>query len=106
MIAKEIIDQVIQRLVKAYQPLAIYLFGSYAWGKPNNESDLDLLVVVNHSDQNEYRRAVAGHHALWGLEIPKDLLVYTKKEFEQESKDDTTLCYRINQEGVKLYEKS
>ncbi len=67
MIAREIINRAVKRLVQTYHPLKIYLFGSYAWGKPTEESDLDLLIVVDRSDQNEYQRSVAGHYALWGL---------------------------------------
>lgn len=105
MIARELLDQAVKRLVTTYQPNTIYLFGSYAWGKPTEDSDLDLLIVVDHSDQDDYQRAVAGHHALWGLEIPKDLLVYTKKEFESEALDVTTLCHKVTKDGIKVYGK-
>ncbi len=105
MIAREIIKQVVNRLVNTYQPVKIYLFGSYAWGTPTDDSDLDLLIVVDHSDQNAYQRAVAGHHALWGLEIPKDLLVYTEKEFAKEAEDVTTLCHKVTQDGITVYAK-
>jgi predicted nucleotidyltransferase len=106
MIERKTVDQAVKRLVKTYHPLAIYLFGSYAWGSPTDDSDLDLLIVIEHTEQNEYQRAVAGHHALWGLEIPKDLLVYTKTEFEKESKDVTTLCHKVTTDGIKMYAKS
>ena len=49
MIAKEKIQEVTNRLVEAYQPIAIYLFGSYAWGEPNEDSDIDLMVVVDNN---------------------------------------------------------
>jgi uncharacterized protein len=106
MIARQVIKKVIAQLVKTYHPLSIYLFGSYAWGSPNDDSDLDLLIVVDHTDQDVYDRPVAGHHALWGLGISKDLLVYTKKEFEKEAKDSTTLCHKIGKSGIKVYAKS
>jgi predicted nucleotidyltransferase len=34
--------EIVRRLVNEFQPEAVYLFGSYAWGKPDKESDLDL----------------------------------------------------------------
>ncbi len=105
MIEQEIVDQTVQRLVKTYQPIKIYLFGSYAWGIPTEDSDLDLLIVVDHSELNDYQRAVAGHHALWGLCISKDLLVYTQKEFDKEAKDVTTLCHKVTKDGIKVYAK-
>lgn len=105
MIAKKIIDTVIMRLVKTYQPIAIYLFGSYAWGTPDEDSDLDWIIVVDRSNQNVYKRPVAGYHALWGLGVPNDLFVYTKKEFEKEANDVTTLCHKVYQEGIRIYAK-
>ncbi len=44
MIEKKVIDEVKNRLVNTYNPIAIYLFGSYAWGIPTEDSDLDLLI--------------------------------------------------------------
>jgi predicted nucleotidyltransferase len=41
MATREILDDIKNRLVKAYDPVAIYLFCSYVWGTPNEESDVD-----------------------------------------------------------------
>jgi predicted nucleotidyltransferase len=106
MITNEIINSVTQKLVAAYNPITIYLFGSYAWGTPDDESDLDLLIVVEKSDQKPHRRGDAAFDALWGLEISKDLLVYTRDEFEQRAKDVTTLCYKVAKDGRKLYARA
>ena len=93
------------RLIEAYNHLrAIYLFGSFAWGEPDKDSDLDFLIIVSHSKEKKYKRAVKGLRALRGLRIAKDIIVYTKEEFEQISNDTTSLCYKIKNEGIKLYE--
>ena len=39
------IEQIAQRLIESYQPQRIILFGSMAYGEPNDDSDIDLLVV-------------------------------------------------------------
>lgn len=106
LIAKEAIEEVKDRLVKAYTPLKIYLFGSYAWGRPDDESDLDLLVVVEKSDQLVYRRGDIGSDALWDIKVPKDLLVYTKDEFEERAMNKANLCYKVANEGRVLYARS
>jgi len=106
VIEKEVIDEVKNRLVKVYDPVAIYLFGSYAWGTPTEDSDLDLLVVVEDSDEKSYERPIAGHRALIGLCISKDIIVYTKKEFEQYSKNMMSLCHKIEKDGEMLYARS
>lgn len=48
------IQTALQRLKSALNPIAIYLFGSYAYGKPSFDSDLDLLVIVESSDLGAY----------------------------------------------------
>ncbi len=104
MIKEDTIKTVVQRLVETYSPLGIYLFGSYAWGNPNEDSDLDLLVIVNDSNDKSYRRAVKGFKSLRGLGVPKDLIVSTKEEFDKYSSDKTSIFHKIKEEGRKLYE--
>lgn len=106
MISKDVIEEVKNRLIKAYNPVAIYLFGSYAWGIPTEDSDLDLLVVIDTSNKKSYDRPRAGQRALFGLNISKDIIVYTKDEFEKNSKEITTLCYKIKNDGKLIYARA
>lgn len=99
MINKETIEEVKNRLVKTYNPIAIYLFGSYAWGSPTEDSDLDLLIVVDKSNERSFDRPRPGQRALFGLGISKDMIVYTKDEFEKYADNITTLEYKIKKEG-------
>ena len=105
MIENEIIHEVVHRLVNIYHPLEIYLFGSYAWGRPTNDSDLDLLVVVEESNQKRYERPVAGLLSLFGLNISKDLIVSTNEEFNKSLNDKSSLYFKIKQQGKRLYAK-
>ena len=106
MIDKNMIEEVKRRLVKAYNPLAIYIFGSYAWGNPTLDSDLDLLVVVDETSEKSYKRPVKGYCVLTSLGISNDIIVYTKKEFDLYNRDITRLCYKIVHEGEKIYGES
>ncbi|MBF0591712.1 MAG: nucleotidyltransferase domain-containing protein [Nitrospirae bacterium] len=99
----DLIEIIKDRLVSVYDPREIYLFGSYAWGKPTYESDIDLLVIIEMSDDKPYRRAIKGLKVLRDLKVPEDILVYTEDEFSQLSDDMSTLCYKIKHEGIKLY---
>lgn len=103
MISNEMIEEVKNRLVKAYNPRVIYLFGSYAWGRPTEDSDLDLLIVVDESEERSFDRVRLGQRVLFGLGISKDMMVYTKDEFEKNAKNITTLCYKIKRDGKVLY---
>ncbi|GBE40151.1 nucleotidyltransferase domain protein [bacterium BMS3Bbin09] len=104
MTTPELLETVKNRLISTYNPTAIYLFGSYAWGTPDEDSDLDLLVVVEKSDERFYKRGVAGYKSLRGLKVAKDIIVYTSDEFDDIAGDVSSLCFKIKNEGVKLYE--
>lgn len=45
-IPKQAIEAVVEQIVQRFQPQRIILFGSYAYGQPRSESDMDLLVVM------------------------------------------------------------
>ncbi len=106
MISNKILEEVKNRLVRTYNPIVIYIFGSYAWGTPTADSDLDLLIVIDKSDEKSYERSRPGQRALFGLGISKDLVVYTKEEFDKYSNDPATLCYKIIKSGKVLYERA
>lgn len=106
MIPQTTIEEVKRRLVEAYNPLAIYLFGSYAWGHPDEESDLDLLIVIDNHPSSRYQSLVTGHQALVGLRLSKDILVYSKEEFDSCANDITSLCHKIVNKGKKIYAKA
>ena len=46
-----LLGEMTQRLVAEFQPEQVILFGSHAWGTPNEDSDVDLLIIVSHSDE-------------------------------------------------------
>lgn len=43
--SRKVIPLVVEKIRKGYKPEKIILFGSYAWGRPGSESDIDLLIV-------------------------------------------------------------
>ncbi|MCZ7403456.1 MAG: nucleotidyltransferase domain-containing protein, partial [Candidatus Methanoperedens sp.] len=60
--AKKILDNIVNRLKQDYEPEQIILFGSYAYGKPTDESDIDLLnefcdiLVQSYADPASLRQ--------------------------------------------------
>jgi len=107
MMQLELLAEIKERLIKTYAPLEIYLFGSQAWGTPDDESDIDLLVVVEVSNEpKRYRRSLPGYKALFGLRVGNDVIVYTKDEFDSITQDKTSLAYKIKSQGKKNYAKA
>lgn len=91
------------RLVEKLNPEEIILFGSHAYGIPNPDSDIDLLVIVSHSDQPRYRRSRFAYAALRGILTPIDVIVMTREEVEKKVKVSSSLVHRALTKGKVLY---
>lgn len=102
-LSPDLLDEVSRRLVAEFQPEQIWLFGSYAWGQPDEDSDLDLLVVVRSSDETPVRRAQRAHRCLRGLAVAKDVLVKTRAELERFRYVRSSLEAEILERGRLIY---
>ena len=84
MITEAQIQDVVRRIVEGYRPDQVILFGSYAYGTPNEHSDLDLLIIKQDAEAKRSERAIAIWSVLWGAEIPPmDILIRTPTEMEK-----------------------
>ncbi len=83
MIDESTISNLINRIATNVNPDKIYLFGSYATGMANEDSDIDLLVV-KETLEPRYKRSIEIQRLLIGTKLPVDVVVYTKDEFENE----------------------
>lgn len=101
----EILEQIVQRLKEGLHPEQIILFGSYAYGEPDEGSDIDLLIVVSDSAKPAHRRAQDAYRCVGAVGIPKDLLVLTREEFERQSRVMTSLARHVREKGKVLYER-
>ena len=97
------LQEMTRRLVAEFQPRQIYLFGSHAWGQPNEDSDVDLLVIVPESSQSPLERGLAARRCLRDLRVPKDILVQTQAEVDWASRVYASLESEILEKGVRLY---
>lgn len=98
-----LLEEIIRRLVHGLGPEKIILFGSHAYGEPNEASDIDLLVVVPSSDEPRYRRARKAYSCLRGLTAPTELLVLTHQEIERAATVPTSLASQALRQGRVLY---
>lgn len=95
----------IKRIVSELKPEKIILFGSYAYGKPTPDSDVDLLVIMN-TKAKEIDRYVAVSNLLYPRQFPVDILVKTPKEVEAASRKKGNFFMReILTKGKVLYER-
>jgi uncharacterized protein len=102
-IPKSTIQESVNRLADTYQPLAIYLFGSYAWGQPHAESDLDFLIVLNDEIKLNLALHILGKQALKNLDVSTDLVLNHKYFFIERVEHPSTLQHKVKTEGKLVY---
>ena len=106
--AKKIIEKILERL-KPLNPEKIILFGSYAYGNPAKDSDLDLIVVTrdefmpqNFKENSEVYLRVARQLRDMREEVPIDLIVFTKPMYETFIKLRSMFAEKVLKEGIEL----
>jgi predicted nucleotidyltransferase len=98
--------RVIRRYARAigeeFRPSKIILFGSYAYGTPHEDSDVDLLVVMPARDQHAQAVRIR-----WRLAapFPMDLIVRTPKEMAWRLEEGESFLTTVVSQGKVLYEK-
>jgi len=106
-ISEELIDRMARRIVREVDPERIVLFGSWARGEANEQSDVDFLVVEREPfGPNRSRReeAVRIWQCLSEFRIPTDVLVYSVEELNQWKDSMHHVVGRALREGKVLYE--
>lgn len=98
-----ILTEIVTRLVNAYEPERIYLFGSHARGEEGPDSDFDLMVIVPDDALPERRRSRLAYERLWGVGTAADVLVWTRSRFEERLHVVGSLPAMIAREGRLLY---
>ena len=91
--------EVVRRLVEAYQPQRIYLFGSVARGEAGPDSDYDLLVIVPDDAQPERSDSDLAYRILRGTGIATDVVVWTRSSFERRQHVVASLPATVLREG-------
>jgi predicted nucleotidyltransferase len=97
------LSEVVRRLVQAYRPERIYLFGSVARGDAGPDSDYDIMVVVPDDAPPELRRSRTAYVALWGTGVASDVLVWTTSQFDSRLHLAASLPATVIREGRLLY---
>ncbi len=101
----ETLPAAIEKLIEQVQPEKIILFGSYAYGHPTPDSDVDLLVIVRGKEGETRReRYLRVAQALRPRFFPADILVHTPEEIE-ERLTHSFFLREILTRGKVLYER-
>ncbi len=97
------LEEAVRRLASAYEPDAIYLFGSRARGDAREWSDWDLLLVVPDEAPRERKMAEIAYSTLWGLNFPAEIHIYRRSKFERQKHLFGSLPAEVASEGIVLF---
>lgn len=104
MVSQERIQEVVDSIAEQFHPDKIILFGSYAYGTPSEDSDVDLLVVLEQSEHN-LKKALEISRAVQ-IRFPCDLLVYDPQYLQKRYGMVDWFVRDIVDKGQVLYESS
>jgi predicted nucleotidyltransferase len=97
------IKNIADKIAAEFNPAKIILFGSYEWGAPNEDSDIDLFIIKETVDRRiDRERAV--RKIIFGIETPLDILVYTPDEISRRLAFEDPFISEILTKGKTLYE--
>lgn len=105
--ARTLILHIAEEIRREYAPEQIILFGSYAYGHPTRDSDVDLLIVKD-TDKRRVDRFVEVSRILFRLDIgiPVEPHIYTPGELRERLSLGDPFISEILQKGVKLYDRA
>jgi len=96
------IDRMVRRIVRGFDPAQVILFGSHARGDAGPDSDVDLLVIMKVNGSKRAKQ-VEIRVALHDIRMPKDIVVSTPEEFAWRKDVVGTIEQPAAHEGVVLY---
>lgn len=98
------IHQVAHQIGTMFNPQKVILFGSWAWGNPNQDSDVDLCVVARSRDTRALARKI--DKSLFPRLFPLDIVVLTPEQIEQRKAMNDFFVTDIMMKGTVLYGQS
>jgi uncharacterized protein len=97
-------ENIIRNISTFFTPKKIYFFGSYIYGNPNKDSDLDIMIVMN-SDKPMHKRATDIRLMFDDIKIPMDILVFTPEEVDYWNGTKNHIITEIINKGKLVYEQ-
>jgi len=77
------VKRIVDKIIAEFGPEKVVLFGSYAWGSPKKDSDVDLLVIKDDPGKNTREMAIELEKILIQRNVPLDLIVYKPEQIKK-----------------------
>jgi uncharacterized protein len=101
----EALSALVDRLVEAFNPEAIYLFGSRARGDATPLSDFDLMMITSSEAEEPEIELATAYAPVQGLGVACEIIPCSRRAFEREKHTDTGICRAVAEEGRLVYER-
>ena len=101
-VTEDLLAEVTERVVDAFHPNKVILFGSYAYGVPHTESDIDLFIIMQSAD-TMHQRIVKVTEVARVPFLPMDVIVRTPEEVAQRIAMGDYFVTEILDKGRVLY---
>ena len=101
---KKVTKQMIEGILKFKKDIKverIIVFGSYARGRANKDSDIDLVLIGKKFRGKDIMSRYRGLWLKWTLDMPVDFIAYTPEEFEKLSKE-VSIASEALREGIEI----
>lgn len=95
------VQQIIDELVRNYQPEKVILFGSRVGGKLHEDSDVDLVVIKKTS--KKFADRIEEASSSFRHILPVDVIVYTPEEFARMSQESWFIKDEVVEKGQIVY---
>lgn len=99
----EDINKLVKKISQTLKVEKIILFGSYAYGKTNEDSDVDLCVITNVNKRKLDILTMIRTALIPIYTHSLDILVYTEEEFKERAEFHFTMEHEILNKGIILY---
>ena len=97
------LHEIVIRLVDAFRPERVYLFGSKARGDAGPDSDYDILIVVPDDAHPDRRSSRLAYQVLRGTGVAADVVVWTRSAFDARLHLRASFPSTVVEEGQLLY---
>lgn len=96
-------NEIVKRLQKV-NPIKIFIFGSFVYGRPTEDSDIDLLIIKEKLS-SKVRKTIEARKSLKGIRMPFDTIVASQEEFDFYKDQINSIYFEADKKGILLYER-
>jgi predicted nucleotidyltransferase len=102
MVPREEIQSFVDRVARRFRPAAVILFGSYAYGHPTRDSDVDLMVIMPHKGSSA--RTATQIRLACPRAFSMDLIVRSPAEVRRRLRMGDPFLSEVTSKGILLHE--